>query len=449
MIATPVSDQSRELACTRVYKASKELLLRMWANPEHLAEWWGPRGFTTTTHAMEFKTDGFWRFTMHGPDGSDYPSVIKYTYTSADRIEYEQSGAEQIKFTARIDFREVDGGTEMSFRMTFPTAEIRRKVVEEFGAEQGQIDTVARLGEYVADKDPDAIELVIVRQFDAPQEQVWRALTEPEQLKQWQAPIGMDLELRADELRVGGRWNYVMSSGGFQVEADGEFLAVEPDHLLELTHPWKKDDGTYKPTTTISYKLHTHDGKTTLVFIQTGFWSEEARFAHLGGWTSCLDKLAGVIGASKAHQVVELSREFDAPLALVWKCWTEPQNMAEWFAPRPYTCPRCEIDFRPGGSIYLVMRSPDGDEHAMSSIIVDIELLSRLGWVNSVLDSTGSIAIQGASTVTFEDLGGRTRVSVLSYATAYSDQGVSMVGGMQRGWNMTIDQMIESALSKV
>jgi uncharacterized protein YndB with AHSA1/START domain len=304
------------------------------------------------------------------------------------------------------------------------------------------------LGEYAAGQDRKAIELVIVRQFACPQERVWKALTELDQLRQWSCPIGMDLEMNADELRAGGHWSYVMSNqSGMRHEAGGEYLAIEPIHFLKMTHRWKLDDGTYKPTTTIAYTLHTHDGKTTMTFVQSGFWSQEARAAHLGGWDSCIYKLAALLGTTKADKVLQLVREFDAPVGLVWKCWTEPDRLASWFAPKPYTCPKCEIDFQPGGSILLVMRSPEGIEHMMSSIIVDIEPQSSFGWVNSVLDGNGDVAIQGGAMVQFDDLDGRTRVTVSTYAAAHTEDATRMVGGMEQGWNATLDQMVEVALA--
>jgi uncharacterized protein YndB with AHSA1/START domain len=304
-----------------------------------------------------------------------------------------------------------------------------------------------RVGEPAANQDPNAIELVIVRQFAAPQERVWKALTEPEQLRQWLGPVGMDIELTAGEFQVGRQWSLAMSNpDGMHIEADGEYLAIDPIELLKMTHRWKKDDGTYKPTTTITYKLHTFGDKTTMTFVQSGFWSEEARAAHLGGWDSCLYKLAILLGSSKSHRQLELVREFNAPIELVWNFWTESERLAQWFAPLPYTVPTCELDLRPGGSLYLVMRSPQGDEHPMSSTIVEIEPMSRLGWVSSVPDSSGDTALLGGMTAFFNDLGGgRTRMTVHAYAAANTEEGTFMAGGMEQGWNATLDQMVDVA----
>ena len=49
-----------------------------WTVPDQVAKWWGPRGFTLTTHSKDLRPGGQWRYTMHGPDGVDYPNVATY-----------------------------------------------------------------------------------------------------------------------------------------------------------------------------------------------------------------------------------------------------------------------------------------------------------------------------------------------------------------------------------
>ena len=69
-----MNTQDREMHVERLLPVSLETLWEMWANPEHIAQWWGPNGFTNTIDTMEFKEGGEWLFTMHGPDGKDYPN---------------------------------------------------------------------------------------------------------------------------------------------------------------------------------------------------------------------------------------------------------------------------------------------------------------------------------------------------------------------------------------
>jgi uncharacterized protein YndB with AHSA1/START domain len=62
---------------------------------------------------------------------------------------------------------------------------------------------------------------------------------------------------------------------------------------------------------------------------------------------------------------VTILRVFDAPRALVWKAWTDPKMMAQWFGPRGFTNPVCELDVRVGGTLRIVMRGPDGQDYPM------------------------------------------------------------------------------------
>src|SRR5882672_845748 len=67
-----------EVIVTRVYDAPRELVFDAFTDPKHISNWWGPWGFTTTTHSMDVRPDGEWRYTMHGPDGTDYPNLTVY-----------------------------------------------------------------------------------------------------------------------------------------------------------------------------------------------------------------------------------------------------------------------------------------------------------------------------------------------------------------------------------
>src|SRR5258706_10882308 len=78
----------------RVFDAPRELVWKVWTEPEHIGKWWGPNGFTTTTHKMEVKAGGVWRFVMHGPDGRDYQNKITFIeVVKPERLVYKHGGA--------------------------------------------------------------------------------------------------------------------------------------------------------------------------------------------------------------------------------------------------------------------------------------------------------------------------------------------------------------------
>lgn len=77
--SNPAGDTAdREIVITRVFDAPREQVFDAWTDSEHVSQWWGPNGFTTTTHEMDVRPGGVWRFIMHGPDGVDYKNRIVY-----------------------------------------------------------------------------------------------------------------------------------------------------------------------------------------------------------------------------------------------------------------------------------------------------------------------------------------------------------------------------------
>jgi uncharacterized protein YndB with AHSA1/START domain len=140
----------RQIVATRVFDAPRQLVFRAWT-AEHVGRWWGPRGFTTTTQAIEVRPGGEWRFVMHGPDGRDYPNHVVFREVAApERIVYDHVSGPP--FHTEVSFvEEVDGRTRITMCATFETAVLRDRVVKKFGAVEGMHQTLERLGELVAE----------------------------------------------------------------------------------------------------------------------------------------------------------------------------------------------------------------------------------------------------------------------------------------------------------
>lgn len=145
--------KKREILLSREFDAPPELVFEAFSKPEHIGQWWGPNGFTTTTKSMEFKVGGEWIFTMHGPDGTDYPNHIVYTeIKKPELLKYDHYGHKDEEdvphFKATIVFKDQDGRTKVNMRMLFPTAEARNEAAE-FGAVEGGKQTLNRLEKYL------------------------------------------------------------------------------------------------------------------------------------------------------------------------------------------------------------------------------------------------------------------------------------------------------------
>lgn len=143
----------REVVISRTIDAPPEVVFEAFTEVRHLSQWWGPEGFTTTTRAFEFRVGGEWSFTMHGPDGTDYPEWIVWTELARpERIamlhgEYRD---DPNAFESVLTFVPEGDSTRIEMRTVFPTRELRDEAVEKYHAVEGGRQTLANLDAYVA-----------------------------------------------------------------------------------------------------------------------------------------------------------------------------------------------------------------------------------------------------------------------------------------------------------
>ena len=146
----PAGTADREIGTTRIFAAPRRLVWKAWSTPEHLGQWWGPNGFTTTTKVFELKPGGQWLFTMHGPDGTDYRNDIVFTaVVEPERLEYDHGPSPVFHTTVTFE-EEGENSTKLSMTALFPTVEERNRTVEKFGAIEGMKQTLGRLADYLA-----------------------------------------------------------------------------------------------------------------------------------------------------------------------------------------------------------------------------------------------------------------------------------------------------------
>jgi uncharacterized protein YndB with AHSA1/START domain len=141
----------REIVISRTFDAPRELVWEAWINPKHVAQRWGPNGFTNTIHEMDVRPGSVWRFIMHGPDSVDYPNMIVFgEITKPERLVYTHgSDEEPDQFHVTVTFTEQGGKTRLTMHSLFPSAEECAKV-KKFGAVEGGKQTLERLEQYLA-----------------------------------------------------------------------------------------------------------------------------------------------------------------------------------------------------------------------------------------------------------------------------------------------------------
>jgi uncharacterized protein YndB with AHSA1/START domain len=151
-----------------------------------------------------------------------------------------------------------------------------------------------------------------------------------------------------------------------------------------------------------------------------------------------------------------ITRVLEAPRELVFRAWTDPGHMARWWGPRGFTC-TCEIDPRPGGAYRLVMRSEDGIEYPISGVFREIVEPERLvmtmdptghpaEWHDLVNPNRGDDANpagQLITTATFEDVGGKTRLTVRTRFESDAIRDAMLKMGMTEGWSQSLERLEE------
>jgi uncharacterized protein YndB with AHSA1/START domain len=149
-----------------------------------------------------------------------------------------------------------------------------------------------------------------------------------------------------------------------------------------------------------------------------------------------------------AERELVLSRLLDAPRDKLFRCWTDPELLKQWFAPKPWTTPHAEIDVRAGGASNIVMRSPEGQDMPNPGVYLEVIPNEKLVFTDAF--TTAWEPKEGApfmvGILTFEDEGGKTRYTarVRHWTKEARDQHEAM--GFLTGWGQCADQL--EALAK-
>src|SRR5262245_34101344 len=309
----PVKSKSNELHITRIYDAEIEDVWDAWTDPEQAALWWGPRGFTLTTHSKDLRPGGHWAYTMHGPDGTDYLNKAIYHEVERGRkLVYDHGGNDDRPplFRVTVLFSDLGGKTKMEMTMALPTAEAAeetRKFVKKAGGDA----TWDRLAEYLEKESTGDETFVINRSFDAPIDRVFQVWTDPEHFAKWLPPTGFTMQFLRADIRPGGSTFYMMeNNSGLKMYGRAHYLAIEKPYCLTYTqefcdenekparHPmaptWPASmlttvefaaEGEGRTRVTVTWRTH---GPVTPEELETFI---KGRAGMTQGWTGSFDKL--------------------------------------------------------------------------------------------------------------------------------------------------------------
>ena len=149
---------------------------------------------------------------------------------------------------------------------------------------------------------------------------------------------------------------------------------------------------------------------------------------------------------AKTEMGVTIIRVLNAPRELVFKAWTEPKLLAQWWGPRGFTAPVCEADAKVGGKVRIHMLHPQFPNHWTVGEYKEVDRPKKLVFINNAViaeNGVGTPVLEGITTVTFEEQGDKTKLTIHAILTKIAPGMEAAYKGMNQGWNESIDKLEE------
>ena len=148
----------------------------------------------------------------------------------------------------------------------------------------------------------------------------------------------------------------------------------------------------------------------------------------------------GNFAPKEEHELV-VTRVFDAPRELVFKAWTDPKIVAQWWGPHRFTNPVCELDPRPGGAIRIHMHGPDGTVYPMTGVYQEVVEPERIVFTSAALDASGNAMFEVLTTVTFAEEGGKTKQILRTRVIKSTPEAARYLAGLEEDWTQSLERL--------
>jgi uncharacterized protein YndB with AHSA1/START domain len=287
-------------------------------------------------------------------------------------------------------------------------------------------------------------EIVITRLFDAPRDLVFETWTDPDHLSSWWGPRGFRTTVHEMDVRAGGTWRLTMHGpDGVDYKNNIVFKEVKKPERLVFKHEPEHGTEPVNHETTVTFEKQGDKTYLTLrMLFETPQQREYVISKHhaIEGGNQTLARLAEHL---LTRQEVAITRILDASREVVFKAWTDQEQLKHWWGPTGFTNPVCELDPRPGGAIRIHMRAPDGVVYPMTGVVLEIVEPERLVFTSNALDKDGNALFENLNTVTFAEQGGKTKLTLHTKVQTATEQAAPYLKGMDEGWKLTLDRLEE------
>jgi uncharacterized protein YndB with AHSA1/START domain len=277
----------REFVITRQFDAPRELVFQAWTDPKHLAQWWGPRGFTNPVCKWDARPGQAIYVVMRAPNGMDYPMGGEFREILApERLVFtsgalDKKGNLLFEFLHHVALVERNGKTKLTIRSRVikTTAEANKYIG---GFEAGMTQSLGRLAEHLATIPPP---LVIERTFHAPIAKVWKAITNKADMKQWSFGI------KEFKPTVGFKFRFDAEKDGVKYIHRCEVIEVMRGK--KLAYSWRYEG--HEGNSLVTFELFAEGRQTRLKLTHQGLetfpkTSDFARGNFVKGWTQIIGR---------------------------------------------------------------------------------------------------------------------------------------------------------------
>jgi len=292
----------------RVFAAPRALVWASCTEAQHMAAWWGPRGYVNEACEVDARPGGSWRVAQRAPDGALYTFMGEFREVTAPErfvCTFAMEGMfEERPVVETHTFAEREGSTHYAVESRFASMEDRAAMMAtdmEVGARQA-MDRLEEILDALAPTDSER-ELVLSRLIRAPRELVFQAWTRPEHVDRWMGPHGFTTVTRSMDVRVGGAWLYTMTSPDGTVYPNRvTYRAIQPPARLEYLHDAGQDNDPHGFEVEVTFA---EEAGGTRVRMRMRLASKEARDATIAfgavelGYQT-LARLAGHVEVDRA-----------------------------------------------------------------------------------------------------------------------------------------------------
>jgi uncharacterized protein YndB with AHSA1/START domain len=302
-------------------------------------------------------------------------------------------------------------------------------------------------------------DIIMTRVFDATPDVIWRAWTDPKILAEWWGPAGFTTTTKVMDVRPGGTWEHTMHGpDGTDYPNKKVYKVVDKPKRLRYSHGGGEEGGKDTVSFDVTVNFEAVGNKTKVTMTMAMPTAEQLQhviktYGAVEGGKQTMARLAEFLQKRTMQPLKEVNfdRVYDAPIAQVWKAWTDPAMLKQWWGPHGVTIPECEVDLRVGGKFHIVMEAGEamgpykGTKWPMLARFTVVEPNARItydgkAWTEGKNDNEET-QIDQVTDIVFSEEVGKTRIKLRAAVNKVGPGAKMAIEGMQYGFTQQLEKL--------